>query len=287
MIIMIDLHTHSNASDGSCFPAELIELGIKHGLTVMALTDHDTIGGLEEAKKAAGALGMGFIPGIELEISMQEAISGEFHLLGLGIVNPVPGFFDAVAFLAHGREERNRQILKRMADDFGINAAYEDLLALAGGNTIGRPHFASYLVKHKIVKNNKQAFSKYLAKGRPLYIPKPGLDFKLAVSVIHESGGLAILAHPMSLYIGWGRLPDYIKALKESGLDGLEAWHPTAKAGECKRLEEIANNLDIFVTAGSDFHGEARPDRKLGITAGNKKIERTLLDKIPLLAGRL
>ena len=280
---MIDLHTHSKASDGSLTPAELIALGAKRGLSAMALTDHDTINGLQEAESAAKSLGMGFIPGIELEISMPESVKGEFHLLGLGIKHPGPAFTNAVAVLARGREERNRQILKRM-EDLDMEASYDELSALSGGHSIGRPHFAALLVKKRVVRNIEQAFSRYLGKGRPLYLKKPGLDFTLALSIIHESGGLAILAHPMSLYVSWGRLPDLISSLKDQGLDGLEAWHPAARVQECKRLESLAISLGLFVTAGSDYHGEIRPDRKLGITTGGKKIDRAMLDAIPQLA---
>ncbi|MCL2478362.1 MAG: PHP domain-containing protein [Treponema sp.] len=280
---MVDLHTHSKASDGSYSPSDLVSLGAKRGISVLALTDHDTIAGLNEGKKAAKDAGIGFIPGIELEISMPESVSGEFHLLGLGISRPSKALMESVAFLLRGREERNRQIIKKM-EELNIKTTYDELLAFAGGQSIGRPHIALYMVKQKIVKNVEQAFLKYLGKGRPMYVPKPGLDFKEAVGIIRESGGLAILAHPMSLYIAWGRLPDFIKNLKDSGLDGLEAWHPSAKVKDCKRLEELAKTLGLYVTAGSDFHGETRPDRKLGITAGGKKIERSLLDLIPPLA---
>jgi predicted metal-dependent phosphoesterase TrpH len=102
------------------------------------------------------------------------------------------------------------------------------------------------------------------------------------VEIIRESGGIAVLAHPMSLYVAWGRLPDLIKTLKENGLDGLEAWHPNAKTSDCKRLAELGKKLEMFVTAGSDFHGEARPDRKLGITTGGKKIEESFFFFSPL-----
>ena len=285
MSVMIDLHVHSNASDGSYSPAELAAMCAGQGISVMALTDHDTTGGLDEGKIAAAKTGIGFIPGIELEITMPQAQSGEFHLLGLGIDKPTGAFSEAVAALSAAREERNREILKRM-EGIGISVTYDELSAFAGGQSIGRPHFAALLVKRKIVKNIEQAFKRYLGKGRPLYLPKTGLNFDLAVTIIAESGGLSVLAHPMSLYVAWGRLPDLVKNLKERGLDGLEAWHPAAKVKECKRLEELGKSLDLFITAGSDFHGEARQDRKLGITAGNKKIGEKLLDAIPVLAEK-
>ena len=262
----------------------------KRGLTAIALTDHDTIGGLEEAAPAAEERGIRFIPGVELEIAWNQ--KGEFHLLGLGINSPSLTFIAAIEELARRRLERNLQIIEKM-NKAGIGVSYDEVVALAGGSkaagssslrhSIGRPHFAAFLVKRKIVKNREQAFKRYLGKGKPFYIPKTGLEFVNAAEVIKESGGIAVLAHPMSLYTAWGRLPDLIKNLKENGLDGLEAWHPNANVSECKRLEELGKKLGLCVTAGSDFHGEGRPDRKLGITAGGKKIEESFLELPPFL----
>jgi predicted metal-dependent phosphoesterase TrpH len=279
---MIDLHTHSTASDGSLSPRALVEEASKRGLSALALTDHDTINGLDEAEKTAKALGLRFIPGIELQIEWNQESGGEFHLLGLGISRPSPVFLEAVAELAAGREKRNLEILERM-HELSIDATYEEIRALSGGHSVGRPHFAALLVNRKIVKNREQAFRRYLGKGKPLYAPKTGLEFDRVVPLIRESGGIAVLAHPMSLFVAWGRLPELIRNLKERGLDGIEAWHPTAKVRACKRLEELGISLGLYITAGSDFHGEARPDRRLGVTAGDKKIEDAVLEAIPPL----
>jgi predicted metal-dependent phosphoesterase TrpH len=284
---MIDLHTHSTASDGSLGPTALIQKAADRGLNAIALTDHDTIDGLAEASAEAARLGMRFIPGIELEISASgtqdapaEPVKGEFHLLGLGIHSPSEGFLQAVAELGRRREARNREILGRI-NEMGIAAEYAELEALSGGGSMGRPHFAALLVARRVVKTREQAFARYLGKGKPLYVPKAGLDFEEAGQLIRESGGIAVLAHPMSLYISWGRLPDYIKTLAEWGLQGLEAWHPTATVHACRRLEELGKALGLRITAGSDYHGEARPDRKLGLTAGGRKIEDAFLEGIP------
>ena len=277
---LIDLHTHSTASDGSLSPASLIDEAEKKGVSVLALTDHDSINGLKEASLAARQRGISFIPGIELEINNT---GGQFHLLGLGLNQPSPAFITAVIDIARRREERNLEIVKKM-NEAGIALSYDEIKV--EGKSVGRPHFAEYLTKHKIVKNREQAFKRYLGKGKPFYIPKTGLDFDEAVRLIHESGGIAVLAHPMSLYIAWGKLPAYIKTLKEKGLDGLEAWHPAAKVSSCKRLRDLGNKLDLCITAGSDFHGESRPDRKLGITAGGKKIDETLIIDNNLLLGK-
>jgi len=304
---MVDFHTHSNVSDGELPPAILIKEAVKQGLTALALTDHDTLGGLEAAKTAAKEENLHFIPGIEVNINWTRGQSsqnapglgpgGEFHLLGLGINSPTPAFISAIEGLAKRREARNREILERMVELSIINpggqeAAWDELLTIAGGkstasrgsgNSLGRPHFAALLIKMKIVKNANQAFARYLGVGKPLYVPKDGLVFEEAVALIRESGGIPVLAHPISLFVAWGRLPDLIKTLKEMGLMGLEAWHPTAKPGSCRRLEALANSLSLYVTEGSDYHGSIRPDRKLGYSSRGRKIDDSILTAIPEL----
>ena len=216
---MIDLHTHSSASDGSLSPAQLIENARRQGLSALALTDHDTIAGLEEAKQEAEKSSLHFIPGIEIEITWAP---GEFHLLGLGIYQPNGAFLEALAELARLRERRNQKIIQRM-QEWSIQVTYEDILSLSKGQSIGRPHFASLLVKRGLVKNQEQAFSTYLGRGRPFYVPKEGMEFRRTVQLIQDAGGIAVLAHPMSLYVAWGHLPNLVKDLKDQGLAGRMA----------------------------------------------------------------
>jgi len=298
---MVDLHTHSNISDGDLSPATLIREAARQGLYAVALTDHDTINGLDSARDAAKLDNIRFIPGIEININWNGRSArgaaglgpgGEFHLLGLGINSPSPAFIAAVGELSRRREARNREMLDRM-HELSIEATWEELLAISGGadrlrpandgNSLGRPHFAALLIKRKIVKNQNQAFARYLGVGKPLYVPKVGLAFEEAVALIRESGGIPVLAHPISLYVAWGRLPELVKTLKDMGLMGLEAWHPTAKSGSCRRLEALAKHLSLYVTEGSDFHGSASPDRRLGYSSKGRKINDAVLDAIPEL----
>ena len=310
---MIDLHTHTNISDGDLSPAMLIDEAVRQGLRAIAITDHDTINGLEIARNHAKRISnFQFIPGIEININWADGKSrnaanlgpgGEFHLLGLGLNAPSPAFISGVKELSRRRETRNREILNRMhelgltsfdsascqwsgneKDD--IETTWNEILALSGGHSLGRPHFAAFLVKRKIVKNTNQAFIRYLGVGKPLYVPKEGMHFEEAVALIRESGGIPVLAHPISLFVAWGRLPDLIKTLKNMGLMGLEAWHPTAKQGACRRLEALAQSLGLYVTEGSDFHGSVRPDRRLGYSGRDRKISDAILEAIPELAPK-
>lgn len=271
---MIDLHTHSSASDGSFSPAELILYAADKGISSLALTDHDTLTGLDEASKAASEAGIGFIPGIELNIEWPK---GEFHLLGLGLTRPDVSLYSLIDILKENRKKRNEEIIGKLKN-IGIDTSRQELEELFRTEVIGRPHIAEYLVRCKKVKNRQQAFDLYLAQGRPCYADFRGLDLKDAVAAIKKSGGLPVLAHPMSLYVAWGKLPDLLRELFQMGIEGIEAWHPGARVGECKRLEETGRQIGFFITAGSDFHGEkVRPDRKIGKTAGQRPIEERFL----------
>ncbi|MGI5172966.1 PHP domain-containing protein [Treponema sp. OMZ 840] len=282
---MIDLHTHSSASDGSFSPSELIFYCAEKGLSAAALTDHDTLSGLEEASKAAQQAKIEFIPGIELNIQWPQ---GEFHMLGLGIDNPSGHLYSLIDFLQENRKKRNDEILKKLKN-IGICISRAELEDFFHTPSLGRPHIADYLALKKIVKTRQQAFDRYLAKGRPCYAERRGADVEDAVHAIKKSGGLPVLAHPMSLYLSWGKLPGVLEELFEKGIAGIEAWHPGARVAECKRLEETGKRIGFFITAGSDFHGEKRPDRKIGKTAGQKPIdERFLIDELQpaLIAAR-
>ena len=285
--MVIDLHTHSSASDGDFGPAQLIQEAAKRGISAIALTDHDTLGGLENAAAEAKTAGVRFIRGIEISIKWEGKGSisglgpgGEMHLLGLGIQSPSPAFLGAIAALSSRREARNREILNRM-HELSIEASWEEILDISGGDSVGRPHFASLLVSKKIVRNREQAFSRFLRPGKPLYVPKAGLDFDEAAALIVESGGIPVLAHPMSLYVAWGRLGELIQSLKDRGLRGIESWHPIAKPKSCRRLEDLGRSLGLYLTEGSDFHGLTRPDRQLGYSSRGRAISDTILENIP------
>ena len=268
---MIDLHTHSTMSDGSMSPEELVLYASELGLKVMALTDHDTTDGLGLASKTAKKTGIIFVPGTELTISWH---CGEFHLLGLGLnIGKISNRLnDLTASLKKDRLNRNLQIIEKMKND-GFDVNYEEIETLAGTECVGRPHFAKYFVSKGIVKNRQQAFDRYIARGRPYYVEKSGCSLDEAIVAIKESEGLPILAHPLSLYIAWGKMENTLLELKERGIVGIEAWHPGAREADCRRLEFLGKKMQFIVTAGSDFHGkEVRKDRFLGYTAGKIEI---------------
>ena len=273
---MIDLHVHTTASDGQFSPSQIIQMAVDKGLSRIAITDHDTAAGLEEAKAAAQELKINFVAGTELNISFP---TGEFHLLGLGFTHISPSLNEIFEDLVKSRQERNENIISKMQKD-GVQISLEEVQKDYPDTILGRPHFAAELVKKKVVKNRQMAFDKYLAKGRPWYVDRVGANLDQAIVAIKESGGLPVVAHPMSLYLSWGKLPETLQNFYERGVAGIEAYHPGARMTECLRLEELARKIGFFVTAGSDFHGpKVRADRKLGHTCNDKPIENRFWDE--------
>jgi predicted metal-dependent phosphoesterase TrpH len=275
---LIDLHSHSTASDGSYAPAALVSMALERGLKALALTDHDSVAGLSEAEEASRGTDLLFIPGVEMEIAFEP---GEFHLLGLRLERVDDEFRDALTRLARAREERNARILGRI-NDAGTDASMEELRSLAGAGAIGRPHIAELMVAKRLVRSRQEAFDRFIGKGRPYYEPKDCLELTEAMRLVKAAGGLAIAAHPLSLFVSWGKLALIMDEWKELGVDGIEAFHPTAKISQCRRLERMAQERGFRVTAGSDFHGAIRPERKLGRTAGGIEIGDEYLAQIDL-----
>ncbi len=269
---MIDLHSHSSASDGICSPQKAAEYAIQKNLKVWALTDHDTVEGLSEAARtcAESESGIIFVPGIEINVSWP---TGEFHLLGLGLRKYSEELKDVVANLTESRRRRNQEIVERMNKD-GIEVTLEEIESQFSESQIGRPHFAGYLLQIGKVRHRQEAFDRFLGKGRPYYVSHEGENLDVAVEAIRSSGGIPVLAHPLSLYVSWGKMDETIEKIRNHGVEGLEAWHPAARINEGFKLEELAHKLGMFVTAGSDFHGRGvRADRHLGKTSGDRKIE--------------
>jgi 3',5'-nucleoside bisphosphate phosphatase len=265
---MIDLHTHTTCSDGTLSPAVLVRKARETGLTALAVTDHDTTDGLDEALEEARDGPLRIIPGIEIEVQFHP---GEFHLLGLGLRDWGGPLAKAMEDIKQRRHERNLWILERMREE-GWDIRYEDVRRQADSDLIARPHFAAALVEKKIVRNTKQAFEKYLATGRPFYTRKEALPLDEAVSLIKAAGGRPVIAHPLSLYLSWGKLPARLEEFREIGLEGLEAFHPGANKRKAERLVQLADKLGFFVTGGSDYHGDMRKDRQLGISSDGRTV---------------
>ncbi len=285
---MIDLHTHSTASDGSLAPEKLIEMALAGGLTALALTDHDTLDGVAAARSRAQGSGLLFFAGVEIEIDRDAAVgnaittsSGEFHLLGLGLSDGREALEDALEKLRQARHERNLRMVEKLSRD-GIPISMEELNEIAGGKVVSRAHFARLFVRKKVVNSIDAAFSRLIGRGQAYYEPRACLALQEATRLIHAAGGIAVIAHPVSLGLKGPALRQFLSSCKDQGVDGLEAWHPNHQLSECRRYQRLAAALGLLVTGGSDFHGQNMPQRKLGCAAAGRVIPDELLAPLPL-----
>ena len=273
----VDLHCHSTASDGTCSPTEVIQLGQRSGLSAMSLTDHDTIGGIAEAAAEAGRLGIDFIPGIE--ISAEYPRPGTMHILGYGVDPNSAILKDLTRQLIEGRDTRNPQIIRKL-NELGMDITMTEVEREAGGKVIGRPHIAAILIRKGYVSTIKQAFDKYLAPGGLAYFDKERLTSRRALEMIHESGGLPVLAHPIQLRaLNDGELERVIKDLKDLGLAGLEVIHSDHGPAHVEKYTKIADRMGLLKTGGSDFHGQNKKDIQLG-TANGRRVPREFFDAL-------
>lgn len=275
----IDLHAHTTASDGSLSPTQLVQAAHALGLSALAVTDHDTLGGLAEALQAAQLVNMTVVPGVELSV---EDDGGRFHLLGYAFNPHDQAMQDALAHLRESRARRNTLMAQRMAD-LGLPLTMDDVRAEAGPDSqvVARPHFAQALLRRGLVSSVQEAFDRFLASGKPLYLPKQVLTPRDAIALIHNAGGVAVMAHPGLVPLGDEALAARIAALaSESGLDGLEAYYSQHTEAQTARFLDIAQQNHLLVTGGSDFHGTPKPRVPLGVVYQGRPAPASLLSTL-------
>lgn len=265
---MIDLHIHSTASDGTFTPVELYEKILQAGITLFSLTDHDTVAGIQEIYNVVDKNKTTFVPGIEITVSRSK---GECHLLGYNIDCSSGDLDSLISYVQEGRAKRNRGIAE-LLNSKGLVVDYQELIEKSGTKTLGRPHFAAYLKNKGYVRSIQEAFDKYLAVGRPCYLENSGIEFNEAVNTVIKSGGIPVLAHPLSLYLSWGKLEAQLLEWKNQGLMGIEVYHSSFRPRDSQRMEEIADRLGFLKTGGSDYHGKTREERKPGLSTGGNPV---------------
>ena len=271
---IFDFHVHTNASDGSFSPLTLVKKAKKEGMATIAITDHDTVGGVKEAVEAGQSLGVDVISGVELSIDFSP---GTMHLCGYFIDIANERFQQGLQFVQEARLNRNPQIIRKL-NDLGMNITISEVNKEAGGDQVGRPHFANVLLKKGYIVNTKEAFTKFLAKGASCYVDKKRLTKEQAINMIVNSGGLVVLAHPAQLKLNTEQeYRELFKELKELGVAGIEAYSSHHSEEENKEFKKMAEELDMLVTGGSDFHGETKPKVELGVFGQDVQID---LDKL-------
>ncbi len=272
----IDLHVHSNHSDGTYTTKELVDLAIYKGLKAIALTDHDTTAGLEEIMEYAKDKNLEIIPGIELST---EYFGRDIHILGL-YINPYnPKFQEHLTAFQESRVNRNRKLCANLAA-LGIDITYETLMERFDGAVMTRAHYARYLYEKGYVKSMKEAFERYVGDHCKAYVPREKIAPSEAVSLILEAGGIPVLAHPILYHLSDANLDKLVSELKEAGLMGIEAVYSTYAPSEERYVKRLAAKYDLLITGGSDFHGTNKKDIDLGNGRGHLFVPEELLDKI-------
>ncbi len=255
-----DLHCHSTASDGALSPSQLVERAAMQGVTALSLTDHDTVNGLTEASVAAAKADIRLIPGIEISTTWENKC---FHIVGLNIDPDNPALNAGIKELQTIRSSRARRIAEKLAAK-KVSGAYEAIVENAGSNMITRFHFADFLLQQKIVTTHQQAFDKYLAKGKPAYVSTSWATMNDAVDWIKQSGGVAVLAHPLRYKLSGSWLKRTLSAFKEAGGVGIEVITGQSSRDDIIRSAHLARRFDLYASVGSDFHTPSNQWLELG-----------------------
>jgi len=250
-----DLHLHTFFSDGTFTPEELVERASKLGFAAIALTDHDTVEGCERAATACSAANMEFISGTELTA---EHADTEVHMLAYFVDTQNQVLLARIGEFQAVRQNRIREMVAAL-NKLGIPLKAESVFALANCKSPGRPHVARALVKEKFIGNLDEAFERYLKKGRPAWVPKTKMSALEGMELIHQAGGLAVMAHP-----GLNRTDEIIPALVEAGMDGIECFHTKHSTATSERYLQIAEKYNLLVTGGSDCHGFSKNKPLIG-----------------------
>ncbi len=274
---MIDLHVHTNMSDGSFSPAEVVRLAAQRSLKAIAITDHDTLAGIAEAQAEGSRIGVEVITGVEISAQWD---AGILHILGLFVDPDNPELLSVLKYLREGRQARVPKILSKLKD-CGVHITTDEMAREAVGGVPGRPHLATIMVRKGIVSEAQEAFDLYLKKGAPAYVEKTKIPPGDALQVIKAAGGLSVLAHPYSLdEQDAGRIREIIRGFVKQGLDGIEAYYPKHTPEQTKAFEEIAAEFNIVVTGGSDFHGASKPEIELGVFPGRGPLPYSILHEV-------
>lgn len=272
----VDLHVHSTASDGTLTPSGLVKEAQKAGLSAFALTDHDTVDGIAECINAGKKLGIEVIPGIEISTRYKDK---EIHIVGLCIDYTSDSFLKSIGSELERRNERNAKLIDKF-NAYGFPISMEALTEMFPDSVITRAHFASYMVKKGYVKDNAEAFARYLGDGMPLYVPREKREPEEAIQIIKAAGGAAILAHPLLYHLTDGELSALCSHLKSCGLCGIETMYSTYKGFDELNVRKLAHQYNLLESGGSDFHGANKPHISLGSGCGNLCISYSYLKAI-------
>ena len=274
----IDLHIHTTESDGSLTPSQVVHYAKEKGLKAIAITDHDTIHGNEEAIKEGISEGVEVIPGVEISVDYSP---GTMHMLGYFITTEDPILNEKLTLLLQdSRADRNPRIIEKL-NKLGLSLTYDEVVQVSGGGQVGRPHMAQVLMEKGYIKSIKEAFDKYLGKGAPAYLDKFRLGAEEAIAMITNAGGIPVLAHPSTLYCkSSDELDALVKKLVNQGLQGLEVYYSEHDERKTSSYKLLAKRYNLAITGGSDFHGKNIKGIDLGTGRGKLKIPYAVLENL-------
>jgi predicted metal-dependent phosphoesterase TrpH len=271
----VDLHLHTTASDGVRTPSGIVNYAKDKGLQAIAITDHDTIEGLDEGLSEGGRIGFEVIPGVEISA---EHSPGSMHLLGYFLDIHHPLLRDKLSYLQKARAERNPKIIENL-NRLGVRINYEEVVKASGGGQVGRPHFAQVLLEKGYVRSFQEAFDRFLGKGAPAYVDKIRFKPNEAISFIREAGGVAVLAHPKTLGMkDFAALEKIILELMEAGLKGIEVFYPEHSSLEVAQFRALAERHGLLMTGGTDYHGIEKENFDIGVGRGEMRLPYSLVE---------
>ena len=272
---IVDFHTHSTCSDGTLTPKELVNHAKKSGLSAFALTDHDSVDGIKEAKEEAERIGIEFIPGIEFSA----AENTETHIIGLFINPENETLLKTIEKLKGSRKRRMEEICFKLRN-LGMDITHDEALEIAGGNFVGRAHIAKLMVEKGYCETIKECFEKYIGLGKPAYAEKNELSAVEAVKAIRAAGGLAFLAHLNQTGYSLEQLEELLLKLQTAGLNGIEGYYPEYTAEQISDYRALAEKLSLCFSGGSDYHAAMKPHIQIGVGTGDLSIPYFVLQNM-------
>ncbi|WP_034446760.1 PHP domain-containing protein [Butyrivibrio sp. AE2032] len=280
----IDLHTHSNCSDGTLTVKELMDLAHAKNLAAIALTDHDTVDGLDEAISYTKEKypDMELVPGIEFS-TVEEG--KDVHIVGLYIDHHNESFVSKLTQFIESRTNRNVKMCDKLRKEAGIPITYEELVSSFPGAVITRAHYARFMVERGYVNSRQEVFDKYIGDNCPYYVEREKISPEEAIGYVLEAGGVPVLAHPILYHFSDRKLEALVSRLKNAGLKGIEAIYSTYSPSEERQIKELASKYELLISGGSDFHGANKPKIDLGCGMGKLFLPEDLLEPIRRAAG--
>lgn len=276
----IDLHVHSTASDGTLSPEAIVQLALKKKLSAITITDHDTVGGVQQIFKQGIPSGVQFISGVEISIEAPDPfqMDGSLHLLGYGFDPFNASLNKALKRLQDSRKNRTPKIIAKL-NQLGIPITLEQVTRKE--SVAGRPHVATALLEMGVVKSFDEAFERYLGNGKPAYVQRFRLNAKEAIQLIRNAGGIAAIAH-LGVYFSLGKSArkKILIRFKELGLQGVEVFYPSHSPAVTRELKTLSETLGLVMTGGTDFHGDIRPGLELGTGNGSFRVPEKIFEKL-------